>query len=74
MDLVSRRTFVKGLVCGGAVAGMGAFDLRALAQGARRPQEVLRGASFDLSIGETPMNFTGSTKMAQTINGSIPGP
>ena len=74
MDLVSRRTFVKGLVCGGAVAGMGAFDLRALAQGARRPQEVLRGASFDLSIGETPMNFTGSTKIAQTINGSIPGP
>ena len=74
MDLVSRRTFVKGLLCGGAVAGMGAFDLRALAQGARRPQEVLRGASFDLSIGETPMNFTGSTKMAQTINGSIPGP
>ena len=74
MDLVSRRTFVKGLLCGGAVAGMGAFDLRALAQGARRPQEVLRGASFDLSIGETLMNFTGSTKMAQTINGSIPGP
>ncbi len=42
--------------------------------GTRRPQEVLRGTSFDLSIGEAPMNFTGSTKMAQTINGSIPGP
>jgi FtsP/CotA-like multicopper oxidase with cupredoxin domain len=45
-----------------------------LAQGARRPQEVLRGTSFELSIGEAPMNFTGSTKIAQTINGSIPGP
>ena len=35
---------------------------------------MLRGTSFDLSIGEAPMNFTGSTKIAQTINGSIPGP
>jgi FtsP/CotA-like multicopper oxidase with cupredoxin domain len=72
--VVSRRTFVRGLAAGGALAGLGAYDLRALAQGARRPQEVLRGTSFDLSIGETPMNFTGSTKIAQTINGSIPGP
>jgi FtsP/CotA-like multicopper oxidase with cupredoxin domain len=74
MDLVSRRTFVRGLAVGGALAGLGTFDLRALAQGARRPQEVLRGTSFDLSIAEAPMNFTGSTKIAQTINGSIPGP
>ena len=72
--MVSRRTFVKGLVTGGALVGAGALDLRALAQGTRRPQEVLRGTSFDLSIGEAPMNFTGSTKIAQTINGSIPGP
>ncbi len=88
MDLVSRRTFVKGLVAGGALSlsrrsVFAAADLSRrsvfaeadlLAQGARRPQEVLRGTSFDLSIGETPMNFTGSTKIAQTINGSIPGP
>src|SRR5215204_7464219 len=74
MSLLSRRTFVKGLAAGGALAGLGAWDLRALAQPARRPQEVLRGTSFDLSIGETPMNFTGSTKIAQAINGSIPGP
>jgi FtsP/CotA-like multicopper oxidase with cupredoxin domain len=70
---VSRRTFVKGLAAGGALAGLGAIDLRALAQ-VRNPQQVLRGTSFDLAIGETPMNFTGSTKIAQVINGSIPGP
>ena len=35
---------------------------------------MLRGTSFDLSIGETPMNFTGAAKIAQTINGSVPGP
>ena len=65
---LSRRTFVKGL----ALPLLGGYS--ALAQGGRRPQEVLRGTSFDLSIGEAPMNFTGSTRIAQTINGSIPGP
>jgi FtsP/CotA-like multicopper oxidase with cupredoxin domain len=74
MSVVSRRTFVKGMAGAGALAGIGAFDLRALAQAARRPQEILRGTSFDLSIGETPANFTGSTRIAQAINGSIPGP
>jgi CopA family copper-resistance protein len=74
MPVLSRRTFVKGLAVGGAAAGLGAWDLRALAQGARRSQEVLRGTSFDLAIGEAPMNFTGSGKIAQTINGSVPGP
>ena len=72
---VSRRTFVKGLATGGAMAGLGAWDLRAIAQDQpRNRQQVLRGTSFDLSIGETPVNFTGSTKIAQAINGSIPGP
>ena len=83
--MVSRRTFVKGLAVCGTLAlsrqsvsaepdGLGAFDPRALAQPVRRPQEILRGTTFDLSIGEAPMNFTGSPKVAQTINGSIPGP
>ena len=71
MSVISRRTFVKGFAAGTLA---GAFDWRALAQGARRAQEVLRGTSFDLAIGEAPMNFTGATKIAQTINGSIPGP
>ena len=75
MSAVSRRTFVKGLAAGGALAGVGAWDLRALAQGpSRNPQQVLRGTSFDLSIDDTPMNFTGAPRIAQTINGSIPGP
>lgn len=46
---------------------------RALAQG-QSVQQVLRGTSFDLAIGETPMNFTGAPRIAHTINGSIPGP
>jgi FtsP/CotA-like multicopper oxidase with cupredoxin domain len=35
---------------------------------------VLSGTSFDLSIGETPMNFTGRTRPAITVNGSLPAP
>ena len=68
----SRRTFVKGLAAGGALAGLGAFDWRAFAQ--QTAPSVLRGTAFDLSIGEVPMNFTGSARIALAINGSIPGP
>src|SRR5690606_7936772 len=35
---------------------------------------VLSGTDFDLTIGETPMNFTGATRPAITVNGSIPAP
>ena len=69
---VSRRTFVKGLAAGGALAF--ASDWKVLAQPQRASQQVLTGTSFDLSIGETPMNFTGAPRIAQTINGSVPGP
>jgi FtsP/CotA-like multicopper oxidase with cupredoxin domain len=69
--MVSRRTFVKGLAATGALA---ALDIRAIAQGIGRNQQVLRGTSFDLAIGESPMNITGAARMALTINGSIPGP
>lgn len=72
MYLVSRRTFVKGLAAGGAVAALG----RIAAAQPRQPgaQQTLSGTTFDLAIGETVVNFTGSPKIAQTINGSIPGP
>ena len=84
MYLVSRRKFVKGLAAGGAVAAFGEWPQAAarplgavaLAEAAGQPraQETLRGTAFDLVIGETRMNFTGSPKVALTINGSVPGP
>ncbi len=75
MDLISRRTFVTGLAAGGAVTAFGGLPPLAGAQpGQPRPQDTLRGTAFDLAIGETAMNFTGSPKTALTINGSIPGP
>ena len=71
----SRRTFVKGLAVGGAAAGLGLWRVPAWAQsGARQPTRELSGTSFDLRIGETPMNFTGRPRTAITVNGSLPAP
>jgi CopA family copper-resistance protein len=71
----SRRTFVKGLAMGGVVAGLGLWKDIAWAQGAPRQQTgVLSGTDFDLSFEETLVNFTGSPKIAHTVNGSLPAP
>ncbi|MBC3879506.1 copper resistance system multicopper oxidase [Undibacterium sp. FT79W] len=76
----SRRRFVQGLVAGGVLTGLSGFPSLALA-GMDVPAATktgsgpeLRGSSFDLVIAETPVNFTGKTVMATTINGSLPGP
>jgi len=72
---LSRRTFVKGLAVGGAAASLGLWRSRAMAQGnAPAGQTVLSGTDFDLRIGETPMNFTGSPRVAFAVNGSVPAP
>ncbi len=71
----SRRTFVKGLAIGGAVAGLGLWRSSAWAQTGPGQQPVtLAGTEFDLDIGETLMNFTGSPRLAVTVNGSVPAP
>ena len=60
---------------GGAVAGLGLWHPSAWAStnAGRRPL-VLTGTKFDLDIGETMMNFTGSPRPALTVNGSLPAP
>tara|TARA_R110001606_G_scaffold251712_3_gene399695 strand:+ start:922 stop:2649 length:1728 start_codon:yes stop_codon:yes gene_type:complete len=35
---------------------------------------ILTGNEFDLTVSETPVNFTGEKRIATTINGSVPGP
>jgi CopA family copper-resistance protein len=75
---VSRRTFVRGLAAGGAVAGLGLWPRSvqsAVAQGnVRAAWGTLSGTEFDLRIGETPLNFTGKQRMGITVNGSVPAP
>ncbi len=70
---LSRRRFVQGLALGGVVAasGLWRYDARAAAQ-ATTP--VLRGSSQSLQIGRLPVNFTGHTRSAITVNQSLPAP
>ncbi|MGE7962842.1 copper resistance system multicopper oxidase [Pseudomonas sp. NPDC089918] len=70
----SRRTFVKGLAAGGALAGLGLWRTPVWAVSSPGEPNVLAGTEFDLYIGETPVNITGNPRTAMTINGGIPGP
>ena len=72
-----RRRFVQGLAAGGVLT---AFPALLYARSGTKDQlhtgtvPELRGQSIDLVVAETPVNFTGVTRMATTINGSIPAP
>jgi CopA family copper-resistance protein len=70
----SRRRFVQGLAAGGAVAGFGLWPKALWAMKSPGQLTVLAGTEFDLAIGETPVNFTGRTRPAITVNGSLPAP
>jgi FtsP/CotA-like multicopper oxidase with cupredoxin domain len=79
----SRRRFVQGLAAGGALIALPAWASSAGAHasaGRTAPATalgtapVLTGTEFDLAVAETMVNFTGTPRMATTINGSMPGP
>lgn len=72
---LNRRRFVQGLAIGGVLAATPATLL------AREPTLTVRGSAPELSgtdmsleIAQSPVNFTGVTRIATTINGSIPAP
>ena len=68
---VARRRFVQGLAVGGAAAALGV--LRPAGAAVANPP-VLTGTDFALSVGEMPVNVTGTRSIATTVNGSLPGP
>ena len=70
----SRRTFVKGLAASGLLGGLGLWRAPVWALSGPGQINELSGSEFELFIGETPVNFTGSPRTALTINGSLPGP
>lgn len=72
---LSRRRFVQGLAAGGVLAATPSWSQAAVKDAtALGSAPVLSGRNIDLVIAETPVNFTGVTRMATTINGSIPAP
>ena len=72
----SRRRFVEGLAAGGALVGTGLWQQPAWALPLTAPTQltVLSGTEFALDLVESPVNFTGATRMATTVNGLVPGP
>ncbi|MDH3309071.1 MAG: copper resistance system multicopper oxidase [Gammaproteobacteria bacterium] len=77
MPNMPRRRFLRGLAAGGVLLGMSPWlkpEWARAADTATGSAPVLTGTEFDLTIAETPVNFTGRPRMATTINGSIPGP
>ena len=78
MPPLPRRRFLQGLAAGGILLGMSPWSkavwAREAAATATGTARVLSGTEFDLTIAETPVNFTGTPRMATTINGSLPGP
>jgi len=70
----SRRTFVKSLAAGSAVAGLGLWQQPVWALTSPGQPTVLSGTEFDLTIDSMSVDFTGKRRTAMAINGSIPGP
>lgn len=73
----SRRTFIKRLAAGGVIAGLGIWRQPAWAvarPGQPGEQGVLAGTQFDLTIDSLEVDFSGRSRTAMAINGSIPGP
>src|SRR5690606_877302 len=69
-----RRRLLRGMALGGAALGLGLWQRPLWALTAPDQPTVLRGDAFDLTIGRTPVDITGKTVPAFTVNGSLPGP
>ncbi len=68
---LSRRQFVTGVTMGAAAL---AINPSILFAGMRNNITTLTGNTFNLSIGEQSVNFTGTTRQATTVNNSLPAP
>jgi CopA family copper-resistance protein len=75
--LLKRRRFVQGIIAGGVLAAAPKYLSSAIAAElgtltGNAPE--LSGEVIELEIAESMVNFTGVTRMATTINNSIPAP
>ena len=71
---LSRRHFVLGLTTGSMLASLGMLS-PSLLQAAPNPSvPLLDGPTFDLTLDEVAVNFTGKPRIATAVNGSVPAP
>jgi CopA family copper-resistance protein len=68
---------IQGLAVSGiaAAAGVSIFPAKAQAQRTAEPgPQSLSGTNFDLTLSDTPMNFSGRLSPTTSVNGSVPAP
>ena len=70
----SRRNFLIKLLHDFALLAALPYLKPVQAQANAQAVPVLSGTEFDLTIANTPVNITGTERLATTINGTIPGP
>jgi len=79
MKHLSRRTFIKGVAITSSLA-LGNIKLEANSMNVSNLKKIndntpeLKGKEFNLTIGESVVNFTGSPAIATTVNNSFAGP
>lgn len=70
-----RRNFVKGAMAGSIALGVvNLGKAHSTEYSGSDTKNMLTGNEFDLTVSDTPVNFTGEKRIATTINGSVPGP
>lgn len=77
LSSASRRQLLQGLILAGATGAMpGTLIAQSnnIALASRGTAPVLRGPVVELEVAESTVNFSGSSRIATTINGSVPGP
>lgn len=73
----SRRQLLQGLLLGAVASAKSAPALamkKPLVATTTGTAEVITGPEVDLVIGQSSVNFTGKSRTATTINGSLPAP
>jgi CopA family copper-resistance protein len=70
---VSRRRFVQGLAAGGTLIASGIRPVRGTPN-TDNGIRTLSGTEFDLDVSPLGVNFTGRSRQATAINGSLPAP
>ena len=72
--LITRRRFVQGIAASAAIAALDPWRLPDAAAEIGNRRDGLSSRHFDLAIEETPVNFTGRSAIATTVDGTVPGP
>jgi len=71
---LSRRQFVQGIAVAGLAVSSGVWAKSTKPSAIATQVPHLKGNQFDLTVDEALVNYTGKSRIATVINGSLPAP